>query len=182
MPQINKALRDRAREVLIEDEIARRAIGLRGNGAERTGPCPRCGGDDRFSINTAKQVFNCRHCGVGGDVIALVQHLDGVDFHAACRTLAGDPGAIKPKVNGKGHASTVAQESTVAEFPYHDEAGTVVFATERIEFWNPDVSRSQGRQAQKIVPAEATRFRPAGRVDLQRRRLPRPTLPIAAVD
>jgi putative DNA primase/helicase len=138
MPQVNKALRDRAREVLIEDEIARRAIRLRGNGAERTGPCPRCGGDDRFSINTAKQVFNCRHCGVGGDVIALVQHLDGVDFHATCRTLAGDPGALRPKANGKSHASTVAEEISRATFEYHDEAGTVIFATERIEYWNPD--------------------------------------------
>jgi hypothetical protein len=79
-------------------------------------------------------------------VIALVQHLDGVDFHAACRTLAGDPGAIKPKVlgaikpkvNGRGHTSTVAEEIPVATFEYHDEAGNVVFATERIEFWNPN--------------------------------------------
>src|SRR5262249_56615822 len=100
MPQIDKALRDRAREVLIEDEIARRAIRLRGNGAERTGPCPVCGGDDRFSINTEKQVWFCRKCDARGDVIALGQHLDRVNFHTACQTLAGDPGALRPKTNG----------------------------------------------------------------------------------
>jgi putative DNA primase/helicase len=72
--------------VRIEDEIARRGIQLRGRGPERCGPCPVCGGSDRFSINIRKQVFNCRGFG-GGDVIALVQHLDGCDFKTAIHTL-----------------------------------------------------------------------------------------------
>jgi hypothetical protein len=46
-----------------------------------------CGGRDRFSINTKKQVWHCRVCQAGGDVIALVQHLDGCDFKSAVRTL-----------------------------------------------------------------------------------------------
>src|SRR6516162_279771 len=33
---------------------------------------------------------------------------------------------------------TVAEEISRATFEYHDEAGTVIFATERIEYWNPD--------------------------------------------
>jgi DNA primase len=81
----------RARGVPIETEIKRRGIALKGNGTERVGPCPKCGGDNRFSINTKKNVFNCRGCGVGGDVIKLVQHLDGSDFHTACRRLANGP-------------------------------------------------------------------------------------------
>jgi hypothetical protein len=80
---------DLAKAVPIEDEIARRSIKLAGRGAERCGPCPRCGtGTDRFSINVKKQVFNCRGCSTGGDVIALVQHLDGCDFRTAVQTLA----------------------------------------------------------------------------------------------
>src|SRR5262245_20919759 len=51
---------DKARAVRIEDELDRRAILLAGNSKEREGPCPVCGGTDRFSVNTAKQVFNCR--------------------------------------------------------------------------------------------------------------------------
>jgi len=85
------ALIDRARNVRIEDEIERLGIKLKGNGAERVGPCPKCGGVDRFSINFKKQVFNCRGCEVGGDVITLVQHLDGSDFLTACRRLANEP-------------------------------------------------------------------------------------------
>lgn len=51
---MSEALIDRARNVRIEDEIERRGIKLKGNDAERVGPCPKCGGDDRFSINTKK--------------------------------------------------------------------------------------------------------------------------------
>jgi phage/plasmid primase-like uncharacterized protein len=80
---------ERARDVLIEDELARRGIKLRGR-VDRCGACPVCGGDDRFSINIKKQVFNCRQCGArGGDAIALVQAIDGSDFKEAVATLAG---------------------------------------------------------------------------------------------
>jgi hypothetical protein len=52
---------------------------------ERAGPCPRCGGRDRFSVNIKKQVFNCRGCGVGGDIIALVRHVTGFSYPEALR-------------------------------------------------------------------------------------------------
>jgi DNA primase len=67
------SLTDLARAVRLEDEIARRGIKLRKSGAELVGPCPVCrDGDDRFAINIKKQVWNCRHCKKGGDVIELV--------------------------------------------------------------------------------------------------------------
>jgi putative DNA primase/helicase len=82
---------ERARAVRIEDELERRGItNLKGNGGKRCGPCPRCGGDDRFAIHIGKQVFQCRHCGKGGGAISLVMWLDGVDFIRAVETLAGD--------------------------------------------------------------------------------------------
>jgi RecA-family ATPase len=125
---------EQARAVHIEDELARRGIKLRGK-IERDGPCPRCGGDDRFSINTAKQVFNCRHCKVGGDVIALVMHLDGVKFIDACTTLAGPP----PK-NGKDGAAPEPQRICTTRFDYLDEAGAMLFVVGRYEYRNPDGS------------------------------------------
>jgi hypothetical protein len=78
----------RARAVRIEDEIAGRGIKLNGRGPERCGPCPKCGGTDRFAINTSKQIWNCRGCQRGGDVISLVQLLDGCTFDAAVATLS----------------------------------------------------------------------------------------------
>jgi DNA primase len=123
-----------ARAVPIEDEIARRGHPLKANGAaEREGPCPICGGEDRFSINIPKQVFNCRGCGKGGDVIAMVQYLDGTDFNTACEVLTGEP---RPS-----SATPAAPRKVVtAQFEYHDHNGAIAFAVERIEFRNPDGS------------------------------------------
>jgi phage/plasmid primase-like uncharacterized protein len=80
---------DEARAVPIEAEIARRGLRLKRSGAEMVGPCPVCGGVDRFGVNLRKGVFNCRGSGTGGDVIALVEYCDATDFLGACETLAG---------------------------------------------------------------------------------------------
>jgi hypothetical protein len=85
---------ERARQTPIESVIEERGIKLSGK-IERVGPCPHCKGEDRFSINVRKQVFNCRGCDAKGDVIALTQFLDGCDFGAAVETLSGSP------INGK---------------------------------------------------------------------------------
>ena len=80
---------ERARGVRLEDELARRGVTLKGH-IERIGPCPVCGGTDRFGINTRKQSWNCRGCQLGGDVIALAMHLDGTPFAVAVEMLADD--------------------------------------------------------------------------------------------
>jgi hypothetical protein len=112
---------DKARAVRIEDVIAERNIKLSPGRVERCGPCPSCGGTDRFSINVRKQVFNCRGCGSKGDVIALVQTLDGVDFTAAVETLAG----AAPKPNG---------ESTRTLYEYRDASGEVRYRKTRLDY------------------------------------------------
>jgi hypothetical protein len=61
---------------------------------EFTAECPVCGGRDRFSVNTKKRVWNCRQCGLGGDPIALVRHVEGCSFADAVQRLTG--GAWRP--------------------------------------------------------------------------------------
>jgi hypothetical protein len=85
---ISADLIGRASAVRIEDETARRGIKLVGR-VDRCGPCPVCGGNDRFGVNIKKQLWNCRGCGKGGDVIALVQFLDDCDFREAVEQLTG---------------------------------------------------------------------------------------------
>jgi hypothetical protein len=80
---------DRARTVRIEEELARRGHHLMRQGHELVGPCPVCGGTDRFGAHLIKQVWNCRGCGVGGDVLDLVRHLDRCTFTTACKLLIG---------------------------------------------------------------------------------------------
>jgi putative DNA primase/helicase len=86
-----------ARDIPIEDEVARRGIKLRRAGAELIGPCPLCGGVDRFGVNVRKQIWNCRQCGVGGDIIKFVQHVDGCDFSVAIDTLVGSTARATPR-------------------------------------------------------------------------------------
>lgn len=83
--------RTQARSVPIGRVLSARGIKLRGNAKEACGPCPKCGGKDRFSVNHTKQVWNCRGCDLGGDVIGLVEMLDACDFIAACENLTGLP-------------------------------------------------------------------------------------------
>jgi hypothetical protein len=80
---------ERAHAVRIEDETERRGIKLVGR-IDRYGPCPQCGGKDRFSINVRKQVFLCRGCAARGNVIALVRFLDGCGFLEALEYLTGE--------------------------------------------------------------------------------------------
>lgn len=87
----------RARAVPVENIIYRREIWLRRRGQELVGPCPVCGGTDRFAAHLQKQVWNCRGCQRGGDVIALIQHLDRVGFRDAITTLIGARGTLRPE-------------------------------------------------------------------------------------
>jgi hypothetical protein len=77
---------DRAKAVRIEAELKHRGITLDGSArkAEWAGACPICGGTDRFSINTKKQVFFCRGCSAKGKgAIDLTKWLDDCDFTTA---------------------------------------------------------------------------------------------------
>jgi hypothetical protein len=117
-----RELVEQARAVPIEAEVTRRGIKLRG-GIDRAGPCPVCGGTDRFSINVKKQVFNCRGA-VGGNIITMVQHLDDCDFVTAIATLTGGGGDthvthVRGELRGGVQArtrSSPAKKQNVAEY------------------------------------------------------------------
>jgi hypothetical protein len=60
-------------------------------------PCPRCGGKDRFALNTAKNKWNCRGGAIGGnDAIGMAAHLHGLEvsrreeFLEACGAVLGE--------------------------------------------------------------------------------------------
>ena len=118
---------ERARAVLLEDELSRRGIKLRGRNGSLEGPCPVCGGTDRFAVNTKKPAFNCRGCGIkGGDAIALTMALDGYDFGEAVAVLAGEP--FKPD----GHAKLPKK----TYFDYPDETGAIIYQVERSDYYD----------------------------------------------
>src|SRR5205807_1193422 len=59
-------------------------------GGEWAGPCPFCGGKDRFRVQPKTGLWFCRSCSPDArwqDAIAFVERRDGVNFTDACRIL-----------------------------------------------------------------------------------------------
>lgn len=56
------------------------------HGGEYAGPCPWCGGDDRFRVwpHADTPGYWCRHCGRKGDAIQYLRDHDGLSFQEAC--------------------------------------------------------------------------------------------------
>lgn len=98
-------------------EVAHRLAiqGLQRSGRELVGPCPRCGGTDRFGINTQKRVFQCRKCGGKGGNVDLVMFVMGQTFPAALDWLCGS-------VEGVSLEERRARERQAAENKRRNEA------------------------------------------------------------
>jgi len=56
-------------------------------GGEYSGPCPWCGGNDRFSIHPEQEHFVCRQCRKAGDSITFMMQYHGMTYRAACTEL-----------------------------------------------------------------------------------------------
>ncbi|HMW72504.1 MAG TPA: CHC2 zinc finger domain-containing protein [Cellvibrionaceae bacterium] len=70
-------------------ELAGRHVELRKvSPKEHHGPCPWCGGDDRFRVTA--DYFACRQCGRKGDAIEFIKQRQNVDFIEAIKILGGD--------------------------------------------------------------------------------------------
>lgn len=87
---------------------------LKKTSSEFVGPCPSCGGTDRFSINRRKNIWFCRMSQRGGDAISLVEYLNGADFLGAVEVITGRP---PPKGSGGtlADAELMAQQAREAE-------------------------------------------------------------------
>lgn len=81
---------DEARAIPIAELVDRLEIaGLKRGGHEMIGPCPECGGTDRFGVNLRKGLFQCRRCGAKGDGIELVKWLRHMTLPQALTWLCG---------------------------------------------------------------------------------------------
>jgi len=97
MTEIHDLFIARAREVTIAEAAPRLGLALKGGKAEQAMGCPRCGGKDRFALNTQKNKWNCRGGSVGGnDAIGMAAHLKGLEvnrreeFLEACGAVLGE--------------------------------------------------------------------------------------------
>jgi hypothetical protein len=81
------------------------------HGGEYAGPCPFCGGTDRFHVVPAAGKWYCRQCTPrGGDAIDYVQRREQVAFQAAVELLMGNRAFIshqQMRVRTSGRPETV---------------------------------------------------------------------------
>jgi len=80
------------------------------HGGEYAGPCPACGGKDRFRAwpsrdDGKKQVWMCRGCDKGGDEIEYLRHVRGMSFAEAKQALGLETagGTIRPAFKKQDH-------------------------------------------------------------------------------
>lgn len=69
-------------------------------GPEHHGPCPVCGGRDRFHIWPQQGEggsFWCRGCGKGGDLVEFYRWRDGLSYKEACARAGVDARAYAPQ-------------------------------------------------------------------------------------
>ena len=111
------ALRDEAMRISCESWAMRKRWKL-APGIDRAGPCPACGGTDRFAIHTKKNTFNCRGCGIsGGGVIDLVMATENVTFIVACEIVTGRKASepIDPETARRNAEQNAADEQKRAD-------------------------------------------------------------------
>src|SRR5919201_4167899 len=66
-------------------------------GGEYAGPCPFCGGRDRFRVQPEKGRWWCRGCSQSPrwqDAIAYVRQREGLGFAEACQRLGASPSEL----------------------------------------------------------------------------------------
>ncbi|MBS9720192.1 P4 alpha zinc-binding domain-containing protein [Tianweitania sp. BSSL-BM11] len=101
---------EEARAVTIAEAAPRLGLKFSGKRQEHPGPCPHCGGTDTFAFNTAKNKWNCRAGGIGGqDAIGMAAHVLGLDqrsaFLDACSAVSGLP------IPDEGRSETAEERS-----------------------------------------------------------------------
>lgn len=151
---------------------------------EAVGPCPACGGTDRFSIVRRSGVWNCRHCGGGADGLALVARVRHLDlgrqegFLAACEEIAGPAptGAVVTDAQRAAWAAEAAaararaeaerQAAEAAETDWRETERARAFALWRdaapmADDGDTDAHRYLRHRGVRLPPSRAFRFAPA---------------------
>lgn len=112
---------EQARAVTVTDAGLALGLPLKGD-KNYAGPCPACGGNDRFSINPRRPAWNCRGCGFGGrDGISLYALANGhnlksrTGFLAACSDALGgapipDGGEVESEAERQARLDRIAEQ------------------------------------------------------------------------
>jgi hypothetical protein len=155
----------------IHDVAVEYGAHLKREGHEWIGPCPICGGKDRFAVNQQKRVFLCRGSGDEhgkGDCINLVMHVVGCDFLEAVERITGtarpdrtrDENADERKRREVEHAARAAeyarreaQERAAMEAKAaRDEASITDILKRAVHYEKSPHGRAYVQETRKLTP------------------------------
>lgn len=153
---------DRARAVNIVEAAV--AAGLKLTRKGYTGPCPACGGKDRFSVNPALPAWNCRGAIGGRDGIGLMAHVmeldtrDRTGFLEACAAVLGE--AIPQGGARESDEERAARLARLAERRRQSEEEAEKNAADQNSFREREVQKARGiyLNAADAVGTEAERY------------------------
>jgi len=111
-------------------------------GGEYHGPCPFCGGNDRFRIQPAQDRFYCRACGQKGDAIQYLRDFRKMDYFEALILLGREP--IFRKSAPIFQAPKLATPTTPPEL--WQERGTLFALQSQARLWEPTAAAGRLRQ------------------------------------
>lgn len=133
------------------------------NGGEWQGPCPACGGEDRFHVwpqqQDGKGGYWCRGCDRTGDNIQFLRDFDGLSFKEACMQLNMD----MPDIRGHGEAikkQRPPQDNTAFQPNHHTPPADLWREkAEKFVAWSRDALAKNAeiiaRMAERGISAEA---------------------------
>jgi DNA primase len=78
-----------AKERLDLVDVASKYVELHKSWKELCGPCPKCGGQDRFHIYADRSDCHCRKCGKTWDAISLYADMENMSMYEAAKALTG---------------------------------------------------------------------------------------------
>lgn len=95
-------------------EFAQKYTPLKGTKSTKRGPCPKCGGTDRFVVR--RDNFYCNQCKVGGDIFSLLEWLENMTFKEALTHLSPTNGHHPPAAKLK---ATLNHGNPLGEWLYN---------------------------------------------------------------
>ncbi|ORE90980.1 primase-helicase zinc-binding domain-containing protein [Aurantimonas sp. 22II-16-19i] len=115
---------------------------------EEAGPCPVCGGTDRFAVNRLKNAWICRGAGEGRDGISLAAHLLGLDVKRREDFLAACAAALGRDVPGEAPESAedrAARDARLAARKAEAAAASEASEREANAFREREIGKARGK-------------------------------------
>ncbi len=112
-------------DLLLEDNWTGRKVAST-NGGEHAGPCPWCGGEDRFRVWPESGRYWCRGCDKKGDTIQYLRDKRGMMYLEACTFLDVKPRLSTAVSNGTRQLSYQPRTTTAPALPWMKRAGEFI--------------------------------------------------------